>query len=188
MGHVQARARTVTTVRSDKLRFDDIYDAQFDFVWRVLRRLGVPERQVEDAAQDVFLVVHRRLSEFEGRSQVRTWLFGIALRVARGHRRRLSRKGEGEPLPEELEADGLSAEEAMWRREAEQFLQGFLEGLDVSKRTVFIMAELEQMTAPEIVEALGVNLNTVYSRLRAARAAFEAAVARRKAAMERQAR
>src|SRR5882724_509457 len=67
--------------------FSAIYDAYFDFVWRSLRRLGVPEATLDDAAQDVFVVVHRRLPEFEARSTVKTWLFGIVLRVVATHRR-----------------------------------------------------------------------------------------------------
>lgn len=166
-------------------RFEVIYEQHFDFVWRSLRRLGVPEASVDDAAQDVFVVVYRRLADFEGRSTVRTWLFGIALRVARSHRRRLARKGHAEPLPAELESEEGDPEDALGRRRAAEFLERFLAGLDEDKRAVFVLAELEQMTAPEIEAALGVKLNTVYSRLRAARRAFEGAVQRRRARDER---
>src|SRR6186713_2887600 len=68
--------------------FAEVYESCAKLVWRNLRRLGVPEAALEDAAQDVFLVVHRRLSEFEGRSTLRTWIFGIVLRVAARHRRK----------------------------------------------------------------------------------------------------
>lgn len=158
--------------------FEAIYDAHFDYVWRSLRRLGVPESQADDAAQDVFVVVHRRLGDFEGRSSVKTWLFGIALRVARSHRRRIARKGQLDPLPLDLVSDERGPDEQVEKRRAADFLDAFLGGLDEDKRAVFILAELEQMTAPEIEEALGVKLNTVYSRLRAGRQAFEAAVRR----------
>lgn len=164
--------------RGESLDFETIYDAYFDFVWRSLRRLGVPESLADDATQDVFVVVHRRLPEFERRSTVRTWLFGIALRVARSHRRRIARKGHLDPLPMEIASEEGDPESAVEKRRAAQFLDSFLESLDDDKRAVFVLAELEQMTAPEIVESLGVKLNTVYSRLRAARKAFETAIRR----------
>lgn len=158
--------------------FEDIYDAYFDYVWRSLRRLGVPEVSADDAAQDVFVVVHRRLGDFERRSSVKTWLFGIALRVARSHRRRMARKGRVDPLPPDVLSEELDPEAEVEKRKAAQFLDAFLESLDEDKRAVFVLAEIEQMTAPEIEQAIGVKLNTVYSRLRAARKAFEAAVKR----------
>jgi RNA polymerase sigma-70 factor (ECF subfamily) len=143
----------------------------------------IPQRTeaaaVDDAVQDVFIVVHRRLTEFEGRSSLRSWLFGIARRVAHDHRRRIGRKERGEELPEVLpDPDGSTPAGELERAQAVRTLHALLAALDDDKREVFILAELEQMTAPEIAAALGVNLNTVYSRLRAARAAFDAAVAR----------
>ncbi len=162
--------------------FDALYDAHFDFVWRSLRRLGVPEPQLDDAVQDAFLVVHRRLADFEGRSSVRTWLFGIALRVAHDHRRALSRHGLPEPLEgEPADRSSLLPDEQTARAQALAFLDRFLATLDDDKRAVFILAELEEMTAPEIAEALSANVNTVYSRLRAARRAFEEVVKRHRA-------
>jgi RNA polymerase sigma-70 factor (ECF subfamily) len=156
-----------------------VFDQHADFVWRSLRRLGVPERSVDDAVQDVFIVVHRRLTEFEGRSSLRSWLFGIARRVAHDHRRRIGRKERGEELPEVLpDPDGSTPAGELERAQAVRTLHAILAALDDDKREVFILAELEQMTAPEIAAAIGANLNTVYSRLRAARAAFEQAVAR----------
>jgi RNA polymerase sigma-70 factor, ECF subfamily len=156
-----------------------IYDQHADFVWRSLRRLGVPERSVDDAVQDVFIVVHRRLGEFEGRSTLKSWLFGIARRVAHDHRRRIGRKERDEELPDVVaDPSGATPAAEAERAEAVRTLHAILAGLDDDKREVFILAELEQMTAPEIAAALGVNLNTIYSRLRAARAAFEQAVAR----------
>lgn len=159
--------------------FDAVYDEHFSFVWRTVRRLGVPERSVDDAAQDVFIVVHRRLGEFEGRSSIKSWLFGIARRVAKDHRRRSQRKDRGEALPDTLaDAASLSPREAASRAEALRVLYDILDKLDDDKREVFVLAELEQLTVPEIADAIAVNLNTVYSRLRAARRAFEEATAR----------
>ena len=161
--------------------FDTVYEENVDFVWRNLRRLGVPDGQIEDACQDAFLVAYRRLGEFAGRSSIRTWLFAIALRVASEHRRKL-RRTDGHEVPphlsiEEQAAGGPTPLETAERREAAVLLEQFLAGLSDITRPVFILAELEQMTAPEIGEALGLKVNTVYSRLRLARQAFDRAVA-----------
>lgn len=163
--------------------FTDVYEDHFSFVWRTVRRLGVAERSCDDAVQDVFLVVHRRLTHFEGRSSLASWIFGIARRVAKDHRRRSQRKDRGQAFPEEGLPDGNSPSplDSAARTQARQLLYQMLESLDDDKREVFVLAELEQMSAPEIAAAISVNLNTVYSRLRAARRAFDAAVARHQA-------
>lgn len=152
--------------------FDELYEAHFAFVWRVLRTLGVPEAGLDDAAQDVFVVVHRRLPEFEGRSAVTTWLFAIARRVAASHRRR---GGRTEPLDEEPPgtADTFAA---LSRAEAAATVMAILDRMDEDKRIVFALVELEQLSVPEVARLLDLNLNTAYSRLRLARVAFEAAV------------
>ncbi len=157
--------------------FDAVYEASFDFVWRSLRRLGVAPASIDDAVQEVFLVVHRRLPEFEGRSSIKTWLFAIALRVAKDQKRTLRRKGGHEPLDLQLADGGPSPAEALAQVEALRVIDRLLTKLDDDKRNVFVLAEIEQLTAPEIAEALAVNVNTVYSRLRAARKEFEAALA-----------
>ena len=162
--------------------FSDIYDRYFAFVWRTVRRLGVADRALDDAVQDVFLVVHRRLPEFEGRSSLKSWIFGITRRVAKDYRRRSSRKDRGDELPDGLpDPNSPSPLDTAARAQAVRVLYQLLESLDDDKREVFVLAELEQMTAPEIAVAISVNLNTVYSRLRAARRAFDKAVARHRA-------
>lgn len=160
------------------MEFDAVYREHFAFVWRSLRRLGVAPAQLDDAAQDVFLVVHRRLADFEGRSTVKTWLFGIALRVARDHRRRARRDAPSETAPDELRSPGASPHDALERTEAARMLDKLLESIDEDRRPVFILTELEGIAAPEIAAVLGIPLNTVYSRLRLAREEFEKAVAR----------
>jgi len=170
------------------LRFEEVYDSHFDFVWRNVRRLGVPDAQVDDAAQEVFLVVHRRLSELQSEGSIKRWLFAILLRVARDHRRLIRRKSPHTLAPgRAVEVDSLVDErsqgphERTARAEGVRLLHKLLDELDDEKRAVFVLAELEQMSAPEIAEALGVNLNTIYARLRAARREFELGVAREKA-------
>jgi RNA polymerase sigma-70 factor (ECF subfamily) len=151
---------------------ESVYQVHFSFVWRTLRALGVPHGQLDDAVQDVFLVVHRRLSEFEGRAQLRTWLFSIVQNVAANYRRRQRRKGGLEPLDDLIMSDRATPLEQAQEREAARFVERFLRQLDDDKRVVFVLIVLEQMSAPEAAEVLSVPLNTVYSRLRAARQAF----------------
>jgi RNA polymerase sigma-70 factor (ECF subfamily) len=160
------------------LTFDAIYEDSLDFVWRSLQSLGVRDDTLDDAVQDVFLVVHRRLADFEARSSVRTWVFGIAIRVARDHRRRRQRKGGLAPLDFEIASLGPGPYEEAERAEALREIAYVLEQLDEDKREIFVLAEMEQLTAPEISAALGVNVNTIYSRVRAARRQFDEAVAR----------
>jgi RNA polymerase sigma-70 factor (ECF subfamily) len=163
----------------------EIYTEHVRFVWRSLRRMGVQDASLEDAVQDVFLVVHRRLAEFQARSQMRTWLFGIVLRVAQSHRRTVRRRQAHlvEVNPLELDAvsptDQEGPAELTTQREASALLHRLLSEMAPDRRAILVMVELEQMSVREAAEALGINLNTAYSRLRAARAAFEAAVAKR---------
>lgn len=162
-----------------ELDFDSVYDENVDFVWRSARRLGVSDRAIDDVLQQVFLVVHRRLPEFEGRSTMKTWLFSILLRVVKDERRSIRRKSPhwlGGPLdPDDLEDTSNDPEAAADRAEASRTIDLLLESLDGDKRVVFVMAELEQMTANEISEATGLDPKAVYSRLRAARTDFERA-------------
>jgi RNA polymerase sigma-70 factor (ECF subfamily) len=155
-----------------------LYDQHVAFVWRNLRRLGVVRASLDDATQDVFLVVHRRIADAPVEN-VRSWLFGILRRVAADHRRRGRRKGavpiDGVPEPA---ASDAGPERGAERAEAARMIHAILERLDDDKREVFVLAELEQMTAPEIAEAIGVPVNTVYSRLRVARGAFESHAAK----------
>jgi RNA polymerase sigma-70 factor (ECF subfamily) len=164
----------------DEKSWSELYDEHFDFVWRSLRRLGVPVASLDDAAQDVFVVALRRRADFEGRSGVKTWLFGIAWNIARNLSRSKVRRED--PLPEAI-VDGrhLGQDEAAARSEAVGMLYELLDGLDDEKRAVFVMAELEEMGAKDIAAVTGVPENTVYSRLRAARSAFEAGLRRMKA-------
>lgn len=151
--------------------FEQVYEGQFEFVWRSLRRLGVAVAGLDDATQEVFLVVHRRLHEFEGRARLTTWLFRIALNVAQHHKRRALRKAT-DPLPDTVAASAGSPQDVLTRREDFELVYGMLAKLDDEKRTVFVMAELEEMSISEIAEVLGVPVNTVYSRLRVARQQF----------------
>lgn len=159
----------------DPGRFKVVYDEHFRFVWRSLRRLGVPESDVADAAQDVFLVVHRRLDEFEGRSKMTTWLYGICLRVARDrkrlahNRRRASDDSPLDDAPDETVDVAADAE----RRQGLRLLETLLDALPLEQRAVFTLFEMEGLGGEAIAEMLDIPIGTVHSRLRLAREAFE---------------
>lgn len=167
---------------SASLGFDAVYHEHFGFVWRSAKRLGVRDASLDDVVQEVFVVVHRRLADFEGRSSVRTWLFGITLRVVRDHRRGTRRRDPGcEIDPDTLRANGGGPAEDAEKEQAVRLLHALLDELPDDRREIFVMAELEQMAMPEIAEALAMNLNTAYARLRTARQEFEQALARHRA-------
>jgi RNA polymerase sigma-70 factor (ECF subfamily) len=165
----------------EPLSLESLYREHFKAVWRVLRRLGVPPAQVDDAAQDVFLVVHRKLDGVDPGSRVRSWIFAVAVRVAHEYRRRAGRQ-RTEPFEHELVDAAPGPVRQSELREAIRLLEALLAELDDKKRVVFVLSELEQLSVPEIAEVLGVNPNTVYSRLRSAKRRFDAALARRRQA------
>ena len=163
-------------VGAGTMTFEETYRAHFAFVWRSLRRLGIAEDDAADAAQDVFIIVHRKLPEFAGRSKLTTWLYGICFRVASERRRAVPR-----PLIGEQEAAAFIGRQADPGALAEQrqglaLLERVLDRLPDEQRAVFCLFELEGMTGDEIAEALEIPLGTAYSRLRLARGAFAAAV------------
>lgn len=163
------------------MSFERVYDAHFDYVWRTLRGLGVAEAQIDDAVQDTFVVVHRRLGEFDGRAKVETWLYAIARRVAQGYRRSSRRReGRAAELDDQLpDLDAIDPSAEAERAEATRLLLDLVAELDDDKREIFVLVELEQRSVPEAAELLGLKLNTAYSRLRLARQRFEDAIARR---------
>lgn len=160
----------------------EIYDQHFHFVWRCLRRLGVVAADLDDAVQDVFVVVHRRLCDFDGYGTVKGWLFAIAFRVSKIYRRRNARRAL-DVAADDLALSGNlgSPEEARCAMQAAERIQRILEQLDDDKRAVLVMSEFEEMQAPEIAAVLSIPINTVYSRLRLARDAFELALKRQQA-------
>lgn len=157
-----------------------IHEEHADFVWITLQRLGIRDADIEDQLQEVFMVVHRRLHTFDGAARMSTWLFGICLRVAAAYRRRAYHRRERAAcdLPERASADEASPEEAASAKEARARLAAILDTMDLEKRALFVMFELDEVPCEDIAELLAVPLGTVYSRLHAARAAFQAAVTR----------
>jgi RNA polymerase sigma-70 factor (ECF subfamily) len=158
--------------------FATIYDDHVKFVWRVLGRLGVARPDLEDVCQEVFIVVHRRLGEFEGRSTLRTWIYGIALRCASDYRRRNVRRPSSSVPDIAVEGSQLEDLDA---RDARATLDRLLELLDPDKREVFVLFELEELAMAEVVAIVGCPLQTGYSRLHAARAIVAAAASRMRA-------
>ncbi len=199
-GTLEERAFAAAPAESPQavqLEIAAVYEAHFQFVWRCLRSLGVRDDVLDDALQDVFVVVQKKLQDFDGQANLRTWLYGIALRVARRYRARVAKDaqkfvasaaddGGGEELGNvpspagDLEHEIETSERLAIARRA-------LEALDDEKREAFVLSCVEQMSAPEIAEITGLPLNTVYSRVRAARLAFAARVARLQSSSARRA-
>jgi RNA polymerase sigma-70 factor, ECF subfamily len=156
--------------------FEDVYEQHIDHVWWMLRRFGVAEAHCDDAAQEVFIVVLRRLPEYEPRDRLKGWLAAIALNVAAKfrHRETLARAPETDgPESDTLDLEGEIASADEVRR--------VLEEVDIELRIVFILHDLEHFPAPDIGLYLEVPEGTVKSRLRVARKAVKAAWKRHKA-------
>lgn len=149
--------------------FEQIYESAFDMVCRALIRYGVAKTQLEDALQEVFAIVHHRLEDFEGRSSLRTWIYGIARRVARDYRP----ESRLEPVdPHDLESlanRSGGTDGNLEHLDAAMLLFSLLDQLEPERREIVILVELEQMTVAEAAEVLEVNPNTLQSRLKQAR-------------------
>jgi RNA polymerase sigma-70 factor (ECF subfamily) len=154
-----------------------VFREHFSYVSHSLLRLGIPERDVDDLTHDVFLTVHRRLPEFDEGRPMRPWLFGIAFRHASEYRRRAPRRREllMEDPPDTEDHARAPDSEASGRQLRKRALEA-LSVLDPDKRAVLVMHDIDGHTAHEIADALGIPMNTVYSRLRAARERFREAV------------
>jgi RNA polymerase sigma-70 factor (ECF subfamily) len=172
-------ADSVTTPQ--ELSLEAIHERHVDFVWSSLQRLGVPRADLEDALQEVFMVVHAKLATFDRTCRMSTWLFGICLRVASGQRRKAYRHREHAVSNLEETAGAVatpSAEAALLEREALRNLESVLDTLELERRAVFVMFEIEGIGCPEIATLLGLPLGTVHSRLAAARSDFAKAALR----------
>jgi RNA polymerase sigma-70 factor (ECF subfamily) len=156
--------------------FRALYDAHVDFVWRCLRRLGVREADLMDVTQKVFMTAFVKLPEFEGRSLLSSWLFGICQRVASDYRRSAPIRREVMTDVSELEGHtpelhGDTAHDSDTRQRA-ALAESILAKLPEAQRTVFVMFEVEGMSGDEIAELLSISVGTVRSRLRLARELF----------------
>lgn len=163
------------------LSFQWFFRQNAPFVWRTLRYLGVAESDLEDASQEVFLVVHRRLGEFEWRSAATTWLYSIAANVAGNYRTRAHRRHEQVTEPEQIPERSVSAPqlEQIAHAQARLLLAEIVSCLDDEKRAVFVLADIEQVPMAEVAATMGCPLQTAYARLHAARKTLAAELRRR---------
>jgi RNA polymerase sigma-70 factor, ECF subfamily len=164
--------------RHPLLSVRQIFDEHARYVWRTLRHLGVADADLEDVCQEVFVTVHRKLPEFEGRSKLRTWLYGICLRVASDYRRRAYVRRERavpDPLQGVAEPRGNQPDV---RAELRGTLVQLLDALDEDKRAVLVLYEIEGLSMKEVAEVVDCPLQTAYSRLHAARRRIAEVMAR----------
>jgi RNA polymerase sigma-70 factor (ECF subfamily) len=169
--------------RNARLDVVSIHDQHADFVWLTLQRFGVRDQDIEDVLQEVFVVVHRRLGSFDGSSRMTTWLFGICMRLASAYHRRAFRRRERTmaEVPDQAAPDDDSPENAASAMQAREWLRAALDFMDLEKRAIFVMFEIDEVPCEAIAEMLSIPVGTVYSRLHAARKAFAEALERVKA-------
>jgi RNA polymerase sigma-70 factor (ECF subfamily) len=174
--HMRDKAAPAEAVQA--ITFDEVYERHFDYVCRILARLAV-RADVEDLAQEVFVVVHRRLGEFEGRAQITTWLFQIAYRIARAHARRQAVRGAIHRVFGQESGGHVSVQpERLLEDERARAVRAALDRLPFKKRSVLVLYEVEGWPCPRIAESLGIPVDTVYTRLHHARADLSRALAR----------
>jgi len=157
---------------AEKASFSGIFARDLGYVWTSLRRLGVPKRDLEDLSHDVFFRVYQRLADYDPERPFRPWLFGFCFRVASDYRRRFA--NQREVLGAELEPIDPSPDalDRLVQAEATSLAQLVLQSLELERRAVFVMHEIDECPIPEVANALGIPLNTAYSRLRLAREQF----------------
>ena len=160
------------------VNFRSIYDAEVPYVWRYLRYLGVPSRDLEDKVQDVFVALYRCWDRYDTSRPVRPWLTGIGFRVASDYRRKSCNHREVMHCPIDALDHGPGPEEALARQEAVDLIFGALAKLTPARRAVFVLHDIVGQTVPSIAHGLEEPVNTLYSRLRHARKQFYATVDR----------
>jgi len=155
------------TILSSVVRSGRGFRTEFEYVQRTLRRLGTDQSEVDDLAQEVFLVLHRRWSEFDQSRPLRPYLFGVAVRVALASQRKRAREVALGNV--ELGDDGPGPEEVLSNKQTRALVQAALKRIPLPRRTVLVMHELDRVPVTEVAATLSIPLFTVYSRLRKAR-------------------
>ncbi len=156
--------------------FRDVFEGHFSYIWNVLKRLGVAERDLEDLAQQVFLQVHGQLASFDSRRPLRPWLFSFAYHAASNYRALARHRVELSIVAPELVDSAPGADEQLITRQELELAELALKRVALDRRAVLLLHEVEGHSIPEVAESLGIPLNTAYSRLRLAREEYESAV------------
>ena len=159
-------------------RFRALFQAEFPYVWTSLRRLGVHPREVEDVAQEVFVNVYRRLDDYDPARPVRPWLFAFAFRSASDWRRLARNRVEVQGDLDQRPGGAMAADEALARAQDRELVQQALDQIDLDRRAVLVLYELDETPMKDIAEALGIPLFTAYSRLRVGRQELTTAIRR----------
>lgn len=167
-----------TSERSPDVAFRQLFDAHASYVATSLGRLGVDVRDRDDLVSEVFVRVHRELEAYERERPIRPWLFAFAARVASEHRRLARHRREILGDPPDVPSSEPMPDRRLEERDAHRVIHEALETLDADKRAVFVLHDLDDTPIPEVARALKIPEGTAYSRLRAARAEFTAAVRR----------
>lgn len=165
--------------------FQAVYRKYFGFVWSSARRLGVEPAAIDDLVQEIFIVIHAKLDTLERPEALRSWIYSVVRRTVSTHRRAKRAQPLGLEGSVEAPSHAPTPHEQIESSQELQLLQSLLAELDEPKREVFALVELEELSVPEVADALEIPVNTAYSRLRAARQAFEAALARHEARQQR---
>jgi RNA polymerase sigma-70 factor (ECF subfamily) len=182
-GRAEVERRHELSAAQDLPAFELIYQRYFDFVWSSSLRLGVSSAAIDDVVQEIFMVIHSKFQTLRQPASVRSWIYGIVRRTVSDHRRSQHRRAHWtgalalEMMLEQRRS--LTPLDLKEQSEKVELLFSLLHEIAEPKREVFMLSELDEMSVPEIADALQIPLNTAYSRLRAARRAFEEALSRR---------
>lgn len=181
---LHSRVEPHGSARADVPSFRSIYQTYFDFVWSTARRLGVDAESMDDVVQEVFIVIHARLDTLERPEALRSWIYGVVRRTVSTYRRARQTRpsaNAGSDFTHEMAFGGPTPLEQAETNAAWQLLNALLSELDEPKREIFSLVELDELSVREAAEALEIPVNTASSRLRIARQAFDAALARHEA-------
>jgi len=170
--------RSLTQKDAMVARFEAIFEAELTYVWTSLRRLGVHTRDLEDVAHEVFLKAYESLPKYDPTRPIRPWLFAFAFRFASDYRRLARHRTELYGDDEPGRTGEPDAEQALLQRQREELVARALDAVEIDRRAVFILHELDELPMPAVIETLGIPLNTGYSRLRTAREEFTTALRR----------
>jgi RNA polymerase sigma-70 factor (ECF subfamily) len=158
--------------------FDQVFAQHFAYVWASLRRLDVRDADLEDQAHEVFLKVHSHLHDYDPQRPIRPWLFAFAFRVASDYRRLSRHRVEVLGAPPEAVDPARPADAGIEVAEERALLAAALDSLDLDRRAVLLLHEVDEVAVPAAAQALGIPLGTAYSRLRSAREDLAAALKR----------